>query len=72
MLSLTSARAKRIRGPKKFSSPVEKDYFNTIGTKRKAAPCDECQLSEQGSKAEVTISELARIPRSGHSWSLRA
>jgi hypothetical protein len=30
MWSLTSAPAKRISGPKKFRSSVEKDFFNTI------------------------------------------
>src|SRR3984893_2959252 len=30
MWSLTSPRAKRISGPKKFRSPPRKDFFNTI------------------------------------------
>jgi hypothetical protein len=30
MWCLTSAPAKRISGPKKFRSSVEKDFFNTI------------------------------------------
>jgi hypothetical protein len=34
MWSLTSPRAKRISGPKKFRSSPEKDFFNTIGTFR--------------------------------------
>jgi hypothetical protein len=34
MWSPTSARAKRTSGARKFRSPTEKDFFNTIGTKR--------------------------------------
>jgi hypothetical protein len=33
MWSLTSTRAKRISGPKKFRPSGEKDFFNTIGAK---------------------------------------
>jgi len=33
MWSLTSPRAKRISGSRKFRSSGEKDFFNTIGTK---------------------------------------
>jgi hypothetical protein len=34
MWSLTSPRAKRISGPKKFRSSPKKDFFNTIGHNR--------------------------------------
>jgi hypothetical protein len=34
MWSLTSLRAKRISGSKNFHPSAEKDFFNTIGTKR--------------------------------------
>src|SRR5450759_4299173 len=34
MWSLTSPRAKRISGPKKFRSSAKEDFFNTIGTSR--------------------------------------
>src|SRR5665811_538239 len=34
MWSLTSPRTKRISGLKKFRSSPEKDFFNTMGTKR--------------------------------------
>src|SRR5882757_11389947 len=37
MRSLTSPRAKRISGPQKFRSAIEKDFFNTIDPTRKSA-----------------------------------
>jgi hypothetical protein len=38
MWSLTSPRAKRISGPKKFRSSPKKDFFNTIRAKADIPP----------------------------------
>src|SRR2546430_6513988 len=56
MWSLTSQRERRASGPENFQSQAEKDFFNTIGTKRTCGAARQCPFLE----AKQTLSKKHR------------
>jgi hypothetical protein len=65
MCSLTSARAKRIGGPKHFRSSAEKDVFNTICQQETSARlfvslASDSPTTTMGTRAKVYLRKLRR------------
>jgi hypothetical protein len=68
MWSLTSPRAKRINGPKKFRSSPKKDFFN-IGAKR---PFDVSQVPQQWKSSGYSLFHFACRLDASAEYNLRA
>jgi hypothetical protein len=62
MWSLTSPRAKRINGPKKFRSSPKKDFFNAIGQKQTSSllPRISASIQKADMQKNTLLKELTR------------